>query len=367
MNIGIDGRALEGNLTGTGRYIAELCRQLDILLPAATFYLYSRKTVTLPFVSSRWVYRVEPNPIFAKLKSVLWLKLAAGRLCSKDDLDFYWATVSFVPNLKKDVKIITTIHDFVYLLYPSTMSLYTYIAHKLFFKKDVLRAKCITVNSEGTRDKLKSLFSLNARYIVRPGVSLDFKRNHTENLEGRYGFKKPYILAVATLEPRKNLLFLLKSFIKLKREGFLEGYSLVLAGGRGWKDQNLQEVLSRVDINDSIYPIGYVNERDLPNLYREAELFVFPSVYEGFGMPILEARACGAKVLASNIPEHKEAGGKLINYFELGDENNLSEAILLNIGKNQPLDRADSDLSVLYKEYSWAASAQILVSAITEC
>lgn len=367
MNIGIDGRALEGSLTGTGRYIAELCTRLNNLLPDATFYVYSRKKVSLPFASSRWILRVEPNPILAKLKSVLWLKIASGRLCGRDDLDIYWATVSFLPKLKPGVKIISTVHDFVYLLYPSTMSLYTYIAHKLFFKNDVMKAAKITVNSAGTRDKLKLFFSIDTSYVIRPGVSFDFKVNDIENLDKKYGFSRPYILAVATLEPRKNLMFLINAFLKLKREGFLQEYSLVLAGGKGWRDKKLNELLARVKDEDLIFPVGYVSDEDLPSLYRRAELFVFPSIYEGFGMPILEARACRARVLASNIPEHKEAGGELIDYFELGEVENLTVAILNALDNTKPSKNIDLFGNVeLFEEYSWEVSAKVLETALRE-
>ena len=156
MKIGIDGRALEGDLTGTGNYILELCKHLDHLLPQALFFVYSRKKLKFILPSLRWVSRVEPNNYLAKMKSVLWLKLAAGRLCKDDDLNIYWATVSFIPKLNPSVKIITTVHDLVYLLYPSTMNIYTYIAHKLFFKKDVYKSNCILVNSNGTRNKLNN-------------------------------------------------------------------------------------------------------------------------------------------------------------------------------------------------------------------
>jgi glycosyltransferase involved in cell wall biosynthesis len=231
-----------------------------------------------------------------------------------------------------------------------------------------MKACSITVNSAGTRDKLKLLFSISTSYIVRPGVSLDFNGNDVKNLDKKYGFSRPYILAVATLEPRKNLTLLINSFIKLKREGFLKGYSLVLAGGQGWRDKKLKEVLARAKDEDLIYPVGYVSDEDLPSLYRQAELFVFPSVYEGFGMPILEARASGARVLASNIPEHKEAGGRFISYFELGDIEYLSTAILRALDDAKSLKSFElSSNAELFEKCSWEVSAKILATALREC
>ena len=124
---------------------------------------------------------------------------------------------------------------------------------------------------------------------------------------------QPYLLAVATWEPRKNLELLVKTFIQLKDEGKLEEYILVLVGGRGWKDKRLASLISGCD---SILPLGYVPDDLLPKLYSGADLFLFPSKYEGYGMPVLESLACGTRVVTSDIPELREAGGDEAVYVE---------------------------------------------------
>ena len=311
VKIGIDGRALQGQRAGTGRYVFELCRALDRQLPQATFYVYSPTPVEMPILSSRWIARVDPTAWATRLKSVPWLKLRAGSLCAEDRLDAYWANASFVPSLKKSVRVVSTVHDLAYLIVPETMKTVTYWAFRLFFLHDLRRANAVLTNSQGTANRLYQILGRHSDGVVLPAVSPHFRQQSPEVVAAtlaRLGVKRPYFLAVGTLEPRKNLELLIDVFTRLKREGQLGQQQLVLAGGRGWKDLGLQRLLKQHAELDLI-PLGYVAEQDLPVLYAGADAFVFPSRYEGFGIPVLEARACGARIVASDLPEVREAGG----------------------------------------------------------
>jgi glycosyltransferase involved in cell wall biosynthesis len=191
------------------------------------------------------------------------------------------------------------------------------LAYKLFFESDLRKSKYVLTISKGTADRIYSLFARKVDDIVYPSVGKDFKVTHSSDTKRKilekFGLNSPFILAVATWEPRKNLELLINCFIDLKQSGFLPRHDLVLAGGRGWKDERL---LKLIGIQKSIRPLGYVPDIDLPILYSSADLFVFPSQYEGFGMPVLEARTCGATVVTSDIPELREAGGKDSCYVE---------------------------------------------------
>jgi len=316
MKIGIDGRALQGRRAGVGRYVFELCRALDTELGEAEFIIYSQVAIEMPVLSTRWINRIEPAPWAAKMKSALWLKTRAGRLCRQDNLDAYWATATLIPSLPNSVKIVSTVHDLNYLVVPKTMSKAGYWAARIFFANDVRRANQVMVNSNGTADRLYNLLGREADGVVLPAIGEQFSAPPHEVVAStlsRLGIDTPYLLAVGTLEPRKNLELLIRVFAELKQTSEFSDYSLLLAGGAGWKDLKLRKLLEQHALA-SIKHLGYVNDTDLPSLYAGARAFVFPSLYEGFGIPVLEARACGASIVASDIPEIREAGGAGVLY-----------------------------------------------------
>ncbi|MDP9902192.1 glycosyltransferase family 4 protein [Variovorax ginsengisoli] len=320
IHVGIDGRALQGHRAGTGRYVFELCKELDRLMPDAKFFVYSAEPVEMPVVSDRWVYRVDEKKWAKKLKSVMWLKIRAGHLCAKDDLDVFWANATFVPRLKSSVRVVSTVHDMAYLLVPETMKTVTYWAFRLFFRRDVARADDILCNSFGTKERLKKMIGVDSGDVVQPAIAPMFCKSDASSLTRvleKYHIDGPYFLTVGTLEPRKNLESLIHEFSAGKRAGELGSTKLLLVGGGGWKNKKLVELIQTAG-SDAIAALGFVDDADLPVLYSGAFAFVFPSIYEGFGMPVLEARACETPIIASDIPEIREAGGRGAYYFPVG-------------------------------------------------
>lgn len=318
MRIGIDGRALQGRRTGIGRYAFELSRELDRLLPSASFFVYTPTPIEMPVWSGRWVERVDPSPLARLMKPVAWLKLAAGRLCRTDRLDAFWGANTFLPSLPSGVRTITTVYDLNFRVVPWTMSRTHRLAHQLFFERDVTSANERIAISEGTSARLQTYFGLTVSAIVRPGVSPVFHRRERSDIrrvEAELGIGGPYFLAVGTWEPRKNLELLVRVFRELSDEGALPGHRLVLVGPPGWKDRRLRTLVQREKRGqgaekEDILPLGYTSDEILAHLYSGCQAFVFPSLYEGFGLPVAEARACGAKVIASDLPELREAGGR---------------------------------------------------------
>lgn len=334
LRIGIDGRPLQGRRTGVGRYVFELCRQLDSLLPDATFFVYSQLPVDLPGSAQRWVLRLEPSDFWRKMKSVIWIKLRSHRLCREDHLDVYWGGALFLPRLHASVKTVVTVHDLNHRICPTSMGTTHLWAHRLFFGHDVRNADVVVVNSHGTASRLAQFGYRGADAVVTPAISPDFVPQSDETVDAcktKYGINVPYILAVATWEPRKNLELLIRTFIKMKRDGLLQSQKLVLAGGKGWKDDKLVDLLKRSG-QQHVLPLGYVEDCDLKALYTGAELFVLPSLYEGYGIPVIEALACGARVVASDIPEIREAGGDAAVYVhpdEIGIKKGIIKALAL--------------------------------------
>ncbi len=358
MKIGIDGLFFRGKRSGIGRYIFELCREIGEYLPDAEFVVYSNIPVEMPVLSKRWLLRTDPLRYAKFIKGFMWLKCRVGCLCKEDRIDAFWGGATFLPVLPRSIKTIVTVHDVNYKIVPETMPKTTYWAHRFFFEKDVKTADIVIANSEGTAERLYKFIGRSADAVIRPAVSAFFKRlskAEVDNFRNLYGISYPYILAVGTQEPRKNLELLVKTFLEMKRAGYLRMHKLLLAGSKGWKDRNLARLINDNKIH--IVPLGYVPDENLPGLYCGADLFVFPSLYEGFGIPILEARSCGTKIVTSDMPELREAGGDNAIYISPTAEG-IRNGILtaLNRDEKQILDVSDLP--------TWKHGAEILATLL---
>jgi glycosyltransferase involved in cell wall biosynthesis len=356
MRIGIDGRRLGLRPKGIGRYIWELCNGLDEVLPNAQFFLYTPRSLNLPQISNRWSFRVDESP-FRRLPSNLWLVVGAGRLAQRDEVDCFWSGSGLLPLVGVRARTVLTIHDLVHKVAPETMDTRALWATRLFFRLSVANASALVTNSEGTARRLEEYFGYKVAAIVRPGLSRFFQSKSEYEIQqilADYKVTKPYLLAVATWEPRKGLELLIKAFLNMKAEGLVRDYKLVLVGERGWKYTAVADLVRRN--SDAILSLGFVNDVALAGLYRGAEAFVFPSKYEGFGMPVLEARACGAAVITSDLPELREAGGEAGIYIEPTEEGIRSG--ILTAPKRRPAQGLD------WQDWSWSKSAAILAQVL---
>jgi glycosyltransferase involved in cell wall biosynthesis len=356
LKIGIDARPFEKKRTGLGRYVFELCKELDKELPNATFYLYSQFPVDLPCHSERWIARIETRTWAKCLKNQVWFKLLCGQFCKRDNLDVFWASATYCPTLNQSVRLVTTSYDLNNIIIPRTMPFFARLSSMIFYKQDVLKADAVISISQGTADRLQYHYKLVCHAIIRPALSGIFKPKTQEEIEHcleSYSIDSPYLLAIAIWEPRKNLEVLVKTFLKMKSDGLLSRYKLVLVGRFDARRQGKFSRLVYSNLQDML-PLGYIPDKDLPMLYSGADLFVFPSIYEGFGMPVLEAIACGTKVVASDIPELHEAGGEDAIYIS-PNENGIRQGILKALSDKTPQSK-----SVLSKATTWKEGAEVL-------
>lgn len=357
IKIGIDGRMLVENRRGDGRYVFELCKELDKLLPKAIFFIYCPVPIEMPIVSDRWILRPDTSPT-SYLPPLLWLKIRGSLLCKKDKLDVFWATNVFLPILSGKVKKVVTVHDFRLFIAPETITIIHLWANRLFFTRDLFKADILLANSIGTTNRLKKYVKLKADAVVRPSVRLVFKPEPRELVNERLeqlGINSPYLLNVATWEPIKNIESLIHAFLDLKFEGKIPNHKLVLVGKRGWKYQAVDYLIEGAKNNDIITP-GYLDDEYLPSIYTGADLFVFPSINEGFGMPVLEAKSCGTRVVTTDIPELREAGGQDVTYIKPTIKG-IKQGILDGLAK--------LNLSQLpANQNSWKDSALILANAL---
>lgn len=362
LRIGIDGDALRAPLSGVGHYVFNLCRELDALLPEALFIAYTRlpaEAVLLP--SAQWQLHSEPVAAFRRLPSFVWLKTRCRAMCASDRVDVFWAGRTLHPRLAGGVRTVCSVHDLNHLVVPETMQFQTRWSNRLWFRRDILTADCVLANSYGTAERIRTMIGAEVSDVVPPGVAPQFhppqsarETEISENLS-RLGVKRPYLLSVATPEPRKNLDTVLRAYIDLKRGGKLKEHQLVLAGPTGWKNRALKQTLSEARAH-SLVLAGYVPDDLMPILYAGADALVFPSLYEGFGMPVLEARTCGARVVTTDIPELREAGDEYVTYVQPTLEG-VKAGILRAIGLPKPPPAVGR---------TWNETARVLAHSLRE-
>ena len=308
--IGIDAFPLNGNLTGIGRYVLEICQRFEQYLEGE-FFLYTPNSLKISFPSKQYHIRIVGDRFANILSSHVWLKLIVGKAAMRDGINVFWSPRTLLPRCHTGIRTVSTIHDFNYTLYPDSMPKITNLAHRAWFYKDIIRSNKIITNSKATSEKLERLMGIRAAAIARPGVSTVFTPQNQEIVhfyKQKLKIKSPFFLTVATLEPRKNLKTLLQSFITMKKNGLLSDHTLLIVGKKGWRNREELNLINQAERFDVKW-LGFVDDKALSALYSGTTALVFPSLYEGFGMPVAEARACGAKILATDIPEIREASG----------------------------------------------------------
>lgn len=262
-------------------------------------------------------------------------------------------------NLPKHIKRMTVIHDLTPVLFPKMHEWVSSQLQRRFLPSILKRTNHIITNSEYTKaDVLRVYpFTKNKTTAILLGKEAIFKPTHNDAVLPKYGIQKPYILSVGTLEPRKNLSRLLLAYEQMKAQ-INPLIQLVLVGKKGWKNKDLMERIAQSPFAKDIILTGYVERQDLPVLYSSAAFFVYPSLYEGFGLPVLEAMACGTAVLTSNVSSLPEVGGDVALYFNPESVEELTKQLIFLIQNNKEREeRAERSLKRA-EGFSWEKAAR---------
>lgn len=336
MNVVIDGRALVGQRTGIGVHTAEIARRLGVD-PAPLIASHAPIDDREGLEQCR--FRVD-----RALNGILWQQAILPRVANEGVL---WGPHGTIP-LRLRIPAVVTLHDFTALTMPGRHRLKTIASFGLFIGKSLEKAERIAAVSRAVAEEAVRGFGVprNRIELVPNGVDAYFSPG--EEGEG------DYILFVGTLEPRKGVDQLLDVWESLPAPR----PRLVLCGGEGWG--------TAIPKRDDVEVTGYVDRERLRALYRGARAFVYPSRYEGFGIPPLEAMACGAPVIATRtgaIPDYAEGAAMLV---DVDDRDALREA-LIDVLRDAPLRR---DLRLRAAErashYRWEASAATMTELLVE-
>lgn len=282
------------------------------------------------------------------------------RLLSKKGVDIVVEPGHFGPfNLPKRIKRVTVIHDLTMFLFPNDHVFFSQFLQRKFLPHILRNTNHIITNSENTTTDLYRFFPFtkNKTTATLLGKSLSFKPKNDYSVLKKYGIKMPYLLFLGTLEPRKNVVTLIQAFNDFKAKSGLP-YQLILVGKKGWKSTPIFQEIENSPFKNDIFIPGYVEREDLPVIYSMTEIFVYPSKYEGFGLPILEAMACGTPVITSNISSLPEVGGSAAEYVSPNSVSELSQKI--NFLSQNPQLRAEMSQKSLTQaaHFSWGKTAK---------
>ena len=316
--IGIDVTSALTQGGGIGRYTRELVRALVTLQSDNRYTLFSARAprnLSVPdplpigphiyyhpaFLDERWLYR-----IWYRLRFPFPVQAFTG------GLDLFHSPDFVLPPVAGDIPTLLTVHDLSFLHFPQTFPprLVSYLNSVVPWS--VSRATHILADSQSTKKDLQEQWSVPEEKItvLYSGVSDDYvpvtNTAVLKDVRRTYGLEDaPYILSVGTVQPRKNYQMLIRAYALLAQQF---PHNLAIAGGKGWLDEDMMAEAERQGIAHRVKFMGFVADEHLPALYSGASLFAFPSLYEGFGLPVLEAMACGVPAIISNSSSLPEVG-----------------------------------------------------------
>ncbi|MBV5278603.1 MAG: glycosyltransferase family 4 protein [Campylobacteraceae bacterium] len=350
----IETLALLGNLSGIGRYTYEITKlsSKNSHFEWSFFYGYvSRKLISsqdFPSTKSLRSLVVQNKAIKAIVRKTMFF--IAGVLSPRYDL--YWQP-NFIPTKSiRAQRIVATVHDFSWELYPEFQPTERVNHFKNNFYTQIARCDHVITGSYFTKEEIIHRTGIKAENISVIYHGIDhtlFKPSVQTNL-----VKQKYILAVGSLEPRKNIKNLLLAYSQCD-DSFKDKYHLYLVGDKGWNNDEIFQLIEK--IKKWVYLTGYISDEQLADFYRNASVFVYPSFYEGFGIPPLEAMACGTAVIVSNASTLPEVCGDAAYYVDPldaeaimhGMKEVLSDVILRQRLISKGLEHA--------QKFSWEKSA----------
>lgn len=332
MHIGFISTHIDSGKGGIARYSYELIKNLNIIDKGNEYYLIHNKINNYVQLSNKNILLRSPFP------DTIWrFSVAPIMLKYLNHLDLVHDPYPIGPlSFNMPFKKIVTVCDLAHIFFPKTATFRLKLSHRLFLSKTLSNADKIIAISQSTRNDLKNYLKIPEEKIqvIYLGVDERFRQlsdQEIDDIKIKYSIQYPFILYVGGLEPRKNILTLIKSFYKIKKRGIK--HKMVLTGKRSWNYRKIFDCIHQLNLQKEIVYLEYVPDVDLPSLYNAADLFVYPSIYEGFGFPPLEAMACGTPVITSNtssLPEVVGNAGIMANPRDVNDIANALNEVLSN-------------------------------------
>ncbi|MBU3914816.1 glycosyltransferase family 4 protein [bacterium] len=355
--ISLDLKTFSNHFAGIGRYTLQLTKELV----ARQRFVYLG--ITGPQTDHSQLHGLsDQNQVHVSQQSTVKRSLILPFHLPKDTVLHHSMDNSCIFPWKKKVKRVTTIHDVLVFLYPEFFTTKHRLIVQGLIQTAVRWADHIITDSESSKNDILRVFPRLASDKVSvtllaaapwEGVARD------KDLKTSFpDLPENYLLSVGTIEPRKNLKRLLAAFENLRKRKKVQDISLVLVGGKGWLDSSLGG--DEADLKSKgIYPLGFVADDLLPQLYKNATAFVYPAIHEGFGLPVLEAMSCGAPVITSNTSSLPEVANDAAVYVDPFSVDSIQEAIEKVVSDSELRQEMSRKSKIQSKQFSWGKTAEL--------
>lgn len=370
MKIALELQPCCGKRSGIGHYTYELARHLEsrngVEFCGNLFNFLGRndntaalRGITIPIQENR----LFPYGIYRRIWNIVPIPYSDLYRNGADAAIFFNYIVP--PHIKGHV--LTFIHDMTYLRCPETMAAKNLRRIEKNIQYSVERSSRVLTISAFSKGEIAELLGVPAEKIsvVYPAPSLQPGTADFGVCCQKWGLHRPYLLYVGTIEPRKNLARLLRAFALLK-EKYRIPHQLVLAGGRGWRDEEIFQTVKEINCKEDVLFTGYVSAGEKNALYQKADVFMFPSLYEGFGIPPLEAMSSGCPVVCANAASLPEAAGEAAELVDPLEEESIAEGIWRVLSDAAYARSLEEKGYLQAKKYTWEASAKRLTEICRE-
>jgi len=338
---------IPGGVGGTEIYLRELLAALAQIDPVNDYFIFTNQETAADLIPRQSNFHWKPQAVHARFRParILWEQLVLPLEASRYRLDVLF-NPGFTAPVLAPCPCVTVFHDLQHKRHPEHFRWYDLPVWRLLLWLSARRSRTLVAVSKSTRADLQRYYPFaSARITVIPhGVDPAFftlDRTHID----------PYILCVSTLHPHKNLERLLRVYSKNPE------HHLILAGMHGFQTEPIKRLIADLNLADKIQLPGWLPRADLMNLYAHARAFIYPSTFEGFGMPVLEAMAAGIPIACSDIPPLRELAGDAVLYFNPEDDAALANALTRIVNDTDLRTRLTEAGPTRARNYTWPSTA----------
>ncbi len=324
-----------------------------------TVYLPFAPTSDLPQETQRWQYKIIPS-------KRLWTLFALQKSVKKDSLDLFFNPTHYSPFFLNCPQIITIL-DVSYKYFPELFKKKDLYKLSLWGKYSVKSASKILTISEHSKDDIIKEYGVSPSKIavLHVGIKDEVVSKMTkEEFSKKYKVNSPYVLFVGTIQPRKNIKKLIEAFSKVADKN--KDVNLIIVGKKGWMYEEILESDKEFGVENRVLFLHDVSNDELPYFYKNAECFVLPSLYEGFGLPVLEAMKYGCPVVTSNVSSLPEAGGEAALYVNPNDASDIFEKIDKVLNDKSLREKMIKKGHDQVKKFSWEKAAKEVIEVFDE-